>query len=165
MTDSFSYKTTYLLDKAHFQECFEQSVTKPLTIKDYTKAGVMSLAGLFILLFTAIEPYAAWFLVALGALEAVSLYYRKPWWVLRQLMSRSANSEVTLEINEQSIENNTFYVKSSILWQDITSIEETEEGFLIFHQNNKSYLSRRALSEEAVNFIGIKQQRISVKHS
>lgn len=165
MTDPFSYKTTYLLDKVHFQECFEQSVTKPLALQDYVKAAVMSLAGLAILLFTGIEPYAAWFLVALGALEAVSLYYRKPWWVLRQLMSRSANSEVTLEIDELSIENNTFYVKSSIAWQDVVNIDETDAGFLIFHQNNKSYVSKRVLSEAAVDFFRAKQQYIEANKS
>ncbi len=121
--------------------------------------------GLYILLFTQVNAYAAWFVVALGVLEAVSLYYHQPWWVIRQMLSKASNSEVTLTIDEQGILTESFYHTGRILWQDITEIKESGLGFTIFFNldksSGKSYLSKSCLSSTAQSYLLDKFNAIS----
>lgn len=154
------FTSKFILDKAHFNECYRESTTLELSVKAFLKAGVLTLFGLIILLFTPVNAYAAWFVIALGILEALSLYYHQPWWVLRQMLSKASNSEVTLTIDEQGVLSESFYHNGRILWQDITSIQETSSGFVL-HFNvgknkGKSYLSKANLSNDAQCFIQTK---------
>lgn len=148
-----NYSTSYILDKAHFEECFSESVTTPLTINNFTKAIVLAVAGLAFLLFSEQDAYVAWFLIGLGVVDAVSLYYRKPWWVLRQLMSRAANNELTLTVDEDGIKNKSHYVNQLLAWKEISEVIETEKGLLVVHQGVRHYLSRRVLSDDAYQYI------------
>ena len=157
MNTPTSFTCKFTLDKTHFNECYSQSNTVDRSANAYFKAAVLMLFGLFILLFTPINGYAAWFVVALGILEALAIYYNQPWWVLRQMLSRASNSEVTLTIDEQGVLSESFYHKGRILWQDITVIQETSLGFVL-HFNagkskGKSYLSKSYLSDEAQGYI------------
>jgi len=157
MNSSLSFTSKFTLDKAHFNECYSESTILDLSAKAFLKSGVLMAFGLIILLFTPVNAYAAWFIVALGILEALSLYYNKPWWVLRQMLSRASNSEVTLTIDEQGVLSESFYHNGRILWQDITTIKETNQGFVV-HFNvgkstGKSYLSKSCLSNDAQQFI------------
>jgi len=152
MTKHFTYTTRFILDKKHFNECYQESTTLVLNAKAFFKSGVLILFG-FILLFTEVNAYAAWFIVALGMLEAISLYYHQPWWVMRQMMSRASSSDVTLTIDETGVLNESFYHKSKILWLDLTEIKETKHGFILLFQGGKSYLSKHTLSLEAQAFI------------
>jgi len=161
MNSSLSYTSTFILDKAHFNECYSESTTLVLSIKAFFKSGVLMLFGLTLLLFTQVNAYAAWFVIALGILEALSLYYSQPWWVLRQMLSKASNSEVTLTIDEQGVLSESFYHNGRILWQDITSIQETNLGFIL-HFNvgkgtGKSYLSKSYLSSDAQFYIQSKE--------
>ncbi len=152
MNSEYSYTTQYTLDKSHFSECFDESVTIDTSIRAYRKAIIFTLIGVLLLL-TGINAYASWFLIALGVLEALNIRYKKPWWLLRQMMSKAANNEVTLTIDTKGISNDSFYVKGTILWQDIVSIKETEQGFLLNQNKTVSYLSKRSLDEEAIAFV------------
>ena len=161
MNTPLSYTSTFVLDKAHFNECYSESSTLELSVKTFFKSGVLMLFGLILLLFTPVNAYAAWFIVALGILEALSLYYNQPWWVLRQMLSKASNSEVTLTIDAQGVLSESFYHNGRILWQDITSIKETSLGFVL-HFNvgkstGKSYLSKSYLSNDAQYYIQAKE--------
>jgi hypothetical protein len=153
MTTPFSYSTTYILDKSHFSETFDESVTPSNSKNVYFKAIALGLLGLAILLFTEVSPYGAWFIVALGALEALSIRFRKSWWLARQLMSKAASTELTLTIDENGVSSKSFHVKSNISWDDVTKIEQTNQGWLLFHAGGKNYLSGRCLSEAANDYI------------
>ncbi len=153
MTTPFSYSTTYILDKSHFSETFDESVIIDNSKTVYFKSVVLALFGLSILLFTEVNPYAAWFIVALGALEALSIRFKKPWWLARQMLSKAANAEVTLIINDEKVSSQSFYVESKILWVDISKIEQTSQGWLLYHSAGKNYISARTLSEQAKEFI------------
>ncbi|MDP7592625.1 MAG: YcxB family protein [Litorilituus sp.] len=113
--------------------------------------------GLYILLFTQVNAYAAWFVIALGVLEAVSLYYHQPWWVIRQMLSKASNSEVTLTIDEQGVLTESFYHTGRILWHNITDIQESELGIILIFtldkSQGKSYLSKSCLSEAALRYL------------
>ncbi|MFQ3236813.1 MAG: hypothetical protein ACI9C4_002387, partial [Paraglaciecola sp.] len=56
MTPPFSYSTTYTLDKSHFSETFDESITVDNAKRVYFKAIILALLGLAMLLFTQITP-------------------------------------------------------------------------------------------------------------
>ncbi len=166
MTQSSSYTASFTLDKAHYSECYTQSSTLSHDKKTYFKANVLTVFGLIILLATPVNPYAAWFVIALGLIETISVYYHKPWWVMRQMLSKASNSEVKLTIDEQGILTESFHINNRILWADVTRVTETELGFLIYFSlgktamgkdiASKSYISKSCLSDDANTFINQK---------
>lgn len=153
MNSPTSFTSKFILDKAHFNECYSESTTLKLSPKTFFKSSVLMAFGLIILLFTPVNAYAAWFIIALGIVEALSIYYGKPWWVLRQMLSKASNSEVTLTIDEKGVLSESFYHNGRILWQDVTSIQETQLGYVVHFNvgksNGKSYLSKANLSAES----------------
>ena len=158
MTTDFSYSTTYILDKSHFSETYDASAPSDNAKKVYLLAGLLSLAGLSILQLTEIEPFIAWFIIALAGLEIFSLRFRKPWWLARQLISKAANTELTLHINEEGVSSKSLHVESTILWADINKIEQTSQGWMLFHSKGKNYVAGRCLSEQANEFIQAKSR-------
>ena len=153
MTSPFSYSTTYILDKSHFSETFDESVTLNNSKNVYFKSIALGILGLAILLFTDISAYGAWFIVALGALEAFSIRFRKSWWLARQMISKAANTELTLSIDENGVSSKSFHVESKISWLEVKKIEKTPQGWLLFHAGGKNYVSSRCLSEAANEFM------------
>jgi hypothetical protein len=156
MSAAFSYTTTYVLDKSHFGETFDESVTIDNSIKAYTKSIGLVLMGFAILYFTNLSSYAAWFIVVLGVVDALGVYFKKPWWLARQMISRAANEELTLTIDGKGISSQSYSVKSAIAWADIDKFEKTKQGWLLHQGPNKSYLSSRCLSADAEAFISAK---------
>ena len=157
MNTPTSFTSKFILDKPHFNECYSQSNTIEHSENAYFKAGVLMLFGLIILLFTPVNNYAAWFVVALGILEALAIYYSQPWWVLRQMLSKASGSDVTLTIDEQGVLSESFYHNGRILWSDVCDIKETQLGFVLHFtigkKTSKSYLSKSHLSNSAQEFI------------
>jgi len=155
MNSPFSFTSHYILDKTYFSECFDESVTIDHSFKAYYKAIGFFLVGTA-LLFTGTNAYASLFLVGLGALEMLSIKYKKTWWLWRQMMSKAANNDVELTIDEQGISSNSFYVDSTVLWNEISELTITSKGFLIKHSNGVSYISKRSLDTAAIEFISSK---------
>jgi len=156
MNESRSYVSQFILDKAHFNECYSQSVNSDYSIKAYFKAIVLTLFGMVLVLFTEINAYAAWFVFALGILEALSVYYQKPWWVLRQMLGKSAKGQVTLTINDTGISTESHYVSDHVLWENITELKETEKGWLITHLSGRNYISNACISVDAQQYLAAK---------
>ncbi|MCG9695834.1 YcxB family protein [Shewanella sp. Isolate11] len=152
MTAPFSYTSTFTLDKSYYSECFDESVNQVHSIKTYTKAILFGLAGCALLL-TAANNYASWFIIALGVLEALSIKFKRPWWLLRQMWSRAAGNDVTLTIDDTGIHTQSDYINTLIEWQQVYRINETDKGFLIIVAKGKNYLSKRYLDDSATDFI------------
>ncbi|QYJ78115.1 YcxB family protein [Shewanella acanthi] len=152
MKSPFSYSTTYILDKAHFEECYNQSVKPDPTLKPYYKAMGFGFIGIA-LIFTNLSLYLAYFFVGLGVIDALNVKYHKSWWLMRQMISKAANNEVTLTIDEQGVHTHSQYVKGTILWNSLYRITPTERGFLLTHQGGNSYLSNQCLSQDCIDFI------------
>ena len=152
MTKEYSFSTSYILDKTHFSECYDESVTPDTSIRAYYKAIGLSLAGA-ILIFSPIDKYLAWFILCLGAVEALNVYYNKAWWLMRQRLSKASGNTVNLIINDDGVFVNSNFVNTKNLWSDIKEIKQTEKGFLLKLEKSTSYISKRCLSEEAVSFI------------
>lgn len=172
MNSQMPFSTQFTLDKAHYNECYSQSSTLVHNRKTYFKANILTVFGLFILLFTPVNSYAAWFVIAMGIIESVSVYYHQPWWVTRQMLSKASGSKVTLTLDDKGILTESFHVNSRILWIDVTNITETDLGFVVFFTLNKSkdgekvsgksvssksYISKQGLNQDALAFIQAKQ--------
>jgi hypothetical protein len=153
MAAPFSYTTTYVLDKSHFSETFDESATIKTGIRAYTNAFGLAIAGLVVLLFTPFTGYLAWFLVGLAVVEGLSVRFKKPWWLARQMLSRAANNKVALTIDEQGIHSKSAYVDSRLNWDNISQIQPTRRGWLFYQGKTRFYLSERCLSDEAIQFI------------
>lgn len=149
MTHPFIYSHQFILDKAHFNECYSQSVDSTPSFRTYFKAIVLALFGILLVLFSDVNAYAAWFVFALGILEAISIYYKQAWWVMRQLLGKSAKGEVTLTIDDKGISTESFYVKSMVLWENIKEYKKTTLGWVITHDLGNNYISDSCLSEES----------------
>ena len=153
MTQAFSYKTTFILDKSHFSECYDESVEQQSFASLYGKGALLLLVGAGLVMFSELNPYGAWFIFSLGLLEMVSSYYRKGWWLARQMLSKVAKAEITLEITEDGIHIHSFYNDNMMQFSDIERLTATENGWLIIHHSNRHYISNRCLSESAKTFL------------
>ncbi|WP_133469445.1 YcxB family protein [Paraglaciecola marina] len=156
MTQPFEYSTRYILDKSHFSETFDQTVTEVAPQKAYLKSLVLGMLGAILLLATELNPYISWFVVVWAGIEVLSVRFHKSWWLARQMISKAANNELTLTIDEKGIRSLSTSVKSFISWDDIIKIEQTSQGWLLHLEAGKSYLSSRCLSPEAQAFVAAK---------
>ncbi|ALS97590.1 YcxB family protein [Lacimicrobium alkaliphilum] len=154
----FSYTTTYVLDRSHFSETFDESASLKTGIRAYIKALGLATAGMAVLWLTPFTAYLAWFLVGLGVVEGLNVRFKKSWWLARQMLSRAANNEMTLIIDEQGIHTKSVYVDNTLAWADINDIQPTGRGWLFYQGKARFYLSNRCLSEEAIAFIRSKAE-------
>ena len=153
MATEFSYTTTFILDKNYFLECFEQSVEVDKTWQAYFKAIFFSVFGGLLVIFTPINPYVAWCLFGSGIVEALRVYYQKPWWVTRQMLGKASKSEVSLTIDNKGINSHSFYVDDQYDWSDITDMKPTSKGWIIQHTNGRNYISSSFLNDDALQYI------------
>jgi hypothetical protein len=156
MNSAFYYSTKFVLTREYYTECFEQSVVIERSFRRYAKAIFFIVFGAGLVIFTEANPYAAWFVFALGILEALALRYQKSWWVTRQMFSREAKSQVELIMDEQHISTHSVYQQNKLTWQQISSITATEKGWLLLHSAGKNYLSNQFLSEQAQQYLSAK---------
>lgn len=157
MTTPFTYSTSYMLDKSHFIETYDASASASNAKRTYIIAIFLAISGLVMLNFTEIDPYVAWFIIALGGLEVFSLRFKKSWWLARQLISKAANTELTLTIDDTGVSSKSIHIESTIPWAEISKIEPApghpSPGWLLYYKGHKNYLSGRCLSEQAQEFV------------
>ncbi|MGB1263265.1 MAG: YcxB family protein [Cognaticolwellia sp.] len=153
MTQAFNYQTSFILDKSHFSECYDESAQAKTFTMLYSKALILLLVGAGLVLFSELNQYAAWFIFSLGVLELVSNRYRKAWWLARQMLSKAAKAEVKLTIDEQRIQISSFYNDTQLLFSKIDCLTATENGWLITQNGIRHYISNRCLSAGAKHFL------------
>ncbi|MCT8987450.1 YcxB family protein [Shewanella phaeophyticola] len=166
MSSAFTYTCEYVLDKAYFEECFDQSVTTQVHPKQYLKTAIFVIIGLGILLLDNLSQlpisnketyYLGYFFIGLGVVEWLSIRFKRTWWLWRQMMSKAAGDTVTLEINDAGIHSQSTHVNQQIAWKDVYRVTQTEAGFLIALQKSTTYLSKRCLDVASIEFIANKQ--------
>jgi len=160
MTDkdtSTGHSSDYILNRDYFTECFNESATPATGLKAYRKA-ILLIIGASIFFVMDFDVYVAWFLLALGSVELLSVRYRRGWWVARQMISRASGSKVSIRIDDQGIFTDNTYHQKSILWNDITEIKSTEKGFIIIHNQGTSYLSKSGLDNDFLDFLAEKSK-------
>lgn len=151
---SNDHSSYYILNREYFTECFDESST-PTSLKAY-RQGILFILVACVLFAMKIEAYVAWFLLALGGVELLSIRYKRGWWVTRQMLSRSAGSKVNIRINDQGIFTDSPHHQQSILWSDVSEIKSTEKGFVIIHDSGSNYLSRSGLDEDFLELLAAK---------
>jgi len=156
MTPSVNYQTSFVLDKSHFSECFDESFVEVSFSKKYLKAIILGIIGLALLFLVGTNNYAAFFVVALSAVEALSIYYKKTWWLWRQMLSKAYNHTVELVVNDKGITIKSFHVNSEMLFENITNCKESKSGLLLTHLNSINYVSKSCLSDDVIEFITTK---------
>ena len=148
----YSFTHQYTLDKPYFTECYDQSVTPDKSFRAYAKAIFFTLFGGLLVVFTQINPYAAWFIFAIGILEWLSGYYQRPWWITRQMFSKAATSKVTLTIDDKGIASESFYQKQMFTWQEI-ELTSTEKGWIITHKQGRNYIASKGMEQPLIDFL------------
>ncbi|MDO6638866.1 YcxB family protein [Shewanella sp. 5_MG-2023] len=151
-TTTYSYSVEYILDRSHFEETFDESVVINTSPKRYLKSVAFLVAG-FLMTITELSPYVAYFFIGLGAVEALQVRFNRAWWLMRQLISKSANNPVNLTIDDNGIHSKSTYIDHHLAWDDVYRIAETSQGFLLTTQLTKHYVSKRCLDDTCSDFI------------
>ncbi|MDQ9093130.1 YcxB family protein [Pseudoalteromonas haloplanktis] len=148
-----SFTTTYTLDKPYFYECFDES----LPYSAQAKPKYIFLVLLVSLGLTAIyaleQHYLGNFLIMAAVLECVAFYYRRPWWVTRQMLSRASGSEATLTIDDEGFKSVNPHKSYQLAWQDIDEVIYTSRGIILKSRRGMQYISNSVLNDEVIEFI------------
>lgn len=142
-----SYNTQFTLTRDYLAECFDQSLPHGKNAKSNFVFPVFLLAaGSGLLNFTDQPQIAGWILIALAVLELVHIRYRRAWWLARQMWAASANSEVTLTIDNEGIRTHSPFASTALAWRDIERVIETDLGYILVDGTGaQQYLSKSLL--------------------
>ncbi|WP_220718058.1 YcxB family protein [Agarivorans litoreus] len=153
-----AFKTQFTLSRQYLAECFDQ--TSPFEKKSAIKKwfpALLLLVGLALLMFTEQPKVAGSMLIGLAVLELIHIRFKRAWWLTRQMWGRSANSEIKLSINNEGIETQNPYTKTSLAWDNVETVIETELGIiLVAKTGGRQYLSKSLFPEELVAEIIVK---------
>lgn len=152
MSTPFHYQADFVLDRSHYEECFDESVPPKSGLKPYAK----TLAFLFVgfALIPMPLPYGIGYLfVALGLVEGLSVRFQRTWWLWRQLLSKAANNSATFEMDDEGIKIHSNFVNHQFTWQQIDAIEATSKGYLLKMGKGRTYISGRVLDDAAKAFM------------
>lgn len=150
--------TRFTLDRQHLLECYDQSLPhNPPNRLKWGYIAAFTAFGIALLNRDNTPGVFGAVFIGLAVIEVLSWRFRRPWWLARQLLSRSANCEVELSITEEGIHSKTPYLESQQPWQEVTRIIDTDQGFiLVGPKGGQRYLSKSILTEEAVEYIRLK---------
>lgn len=150
---TFKYTSEFLLDRAHFQECYDETAIVKKGINAYYKSIFLFVLALFASSLAKEYKTAALFIFALSGIDALSIYFAKAWWVWRQQLSRAANNKVILTVDDKGIATSAVHQKLELEWSSVKRIKRTAQGIIVYHKAGRSYLSSKYVSDEAINFI------------
>jgi hypothetical protein len=154
MPKDFNFTTQYPLDKRFFAECYDQT-SAPLTFpKAYLKAILFVVFGVIVLEFELLpNGYVGWFFIVLSVVEVLSVFFKRTWWLWRQTFSTSSNSKVEFSVSALGVTYKSAKNTSSIAWNEIDQLQQTDLGFILHIGKQRQYLSKSCLSEEAIAFM------------
>ena len=151
-----AFTTTYTLDKPYYYECFDESLPYSKRAKPkYFLLVLLVALGLFGI-YGLKDHYLGSFMIMLAVLECLAFYYRRPWWVTRQMLSRASGSEVTLTFDDNGIKSANHYKSYQLAWQDINEVMDTQQGIILRNKSGMQYISKKIISTETLAFINKK---------
>jgi hypothetical protein len=150
-----TFTTQFNLSRDYLAECFDQSLPYGKNAKpNYVYPALLLAGGASLLFFTGEPKLIGSMLIALAVLELFHIRYRRAWWLARQMLGRSADSEVTLTINDTEIRTHSPYAQTTLLWTDIERVIETDLGLiLVAKSGGQQYLSKALFSVELITEI------------
>jgi hypothetical protein len=154
MSKDFAFTTEYTIDKNFFVECYDQTSHPTKFPKAYLKGILFLLFGVVLLKFELLPSgYVGWFFIVLSIVEALSVYYKRAWWLWRQTFSMSAGSKVVFQVDANGVSYKSGKNTNSIAWKEVDQLEQTDLG-LIFHiGKHRQYMSKSCLNDEVIEFI------------
>lgn len=154
------FTTRFTLDRQHLLECYDQSLPyKPPSRIKLGYIAAFAIIGIILLERSDTPGIFGAVFIGLAIIEGLSWRFARPWWLARQLLSRSANCDVELRIDDKGIYSKSPYLESQQLWQDFQQIIDTDKGFiLIGAKGGQSYLSKSVLCADALDYIRLKQR-------
>ena len=143
----------FTLTRDYLAECFDQSLPHGKNAKpNFLFPTFLFAAGAGFLQFTNQPQFAGWILIALAVLELIHIRYRRAWWLARQMWAASANSEVTLTIDDEGIRTHSPFSQTTLLWPDIEQVIETDLGYILIDKTSAhQYLSKSLLPDVAID--------------
>lgn len=141
------FTTQFTLTRDYLAECYDESVPYGKNAKpNFYVPAFFFATGSGLLYFTNQPQIAGWILIALGVLELLHIRFRRAWWLARQMWGASANSEVTLTIDDKSIRTESPFAQTAVSWIDIERSIETDLGYiLIDKKGTQQYISKALL--------------------
>ena len=153
MSKDFEFTTQYTLDKPFFAECYDQTSLPVPFPKAYLKGMLFFLFGAVLVLLELLpNNYVGWFFIVLSVIEALSIYYKRAWWLWRQKLSRSSGSKVVFKLGSCGVSYKNGKNTRSIAWSEIDQLQQTDLGFILHMGKQRQYVSKSCLSEEAIVF-------------
>ncbi|KTF16090.1 YcxB family protein [Pseudoalteromonas sp. H105] len=147
------FNTSYTLDKPYFYECFDESLQYSTQAKPKYGLLILLISLGLISIYALEQHYLGNFMIVAAIVECIAFYYRRPWWVTRQMLSRASGSKATLTIDEDGFSSENPHKSYQITWQQIDDIIFTPRGILLKSKKGMQYISNSVLNEEAINFI------------
>ena len=148
-----SFSTQFTLTRDYLAQCYDQSLPHGKNAKpNYLFPAFLFAAGAALLYFTDQPQIFGWILLALAMLELLHIRYRRAWWLARQMWGASANSEVTLTIDDEGIRTLSPFSQTAISWLDIGQVIETDLGFILEDKAGaRQYLSKSLLPAAVID--------------
>ena len=142
-----TFSAQFILSRDYLAECFDQTLPHGKNAKpNYLYPTILLSAGSVLLYLTDQPQSIGWLLVAWATLEFVHIRYRRAWWLARQMWGASANSEVTLTIDDKGIQTQSAVSQTVLLWSKFERMIETDLGYiLIDNAGDQQYLSKSLL--------------------
>lgn len=156
-----SFNTTFTLSREYLAECFDESLPHGKHAKPhYLFPALMLVAGAGLLFFTEQPKIAGSMLVALAVLELIHSRYRRAWWLARQMWAKSADSEVTLTVNDEGVTTQSPYTETKLLWTDVSRVIETDLGLILLDKSGRQqYLSKSLFPKKLLGEILVATRR------
>ena len=148
-----AFSTTYTLDKPYFYECFDESLPHSAQAKPKYFFLVLLVSLGLIAIYGLEKHYLGNFLIMAAVLECVAFYYRRPWWVTRQMLSRASGSEATLTIDKDGFKSVNPHKSYQLTWQDINEVIFTPRGIILKSRHGMQYISNSVLNDEIIEYI------------
>ncbi|WP_428820730.1 YcxB family protein [Microbulbifer sp. MCCC 1A16149] len=154
------FKTQFTLSREYLAECFDQSLPHGKGAKpNYLLPALLLATGSGSLMFTEQPKVLGYLLVALGILELLHIRFRRAWWLARQMLGRSANTEVALTIDDDGITTKSTHTQTTLSWSEIERVVETDLGLiLVTKSGGQQYLSKSLFPAELVSEIVARNQ-------
>lgn len=152
------FESEFILDRQHLEECYDES--HPFSKHQTPRIKIIILlviSSILLFIYADQQGLLAFFLLGLATVEYLSFYYRRGWWLTRQVWSKNSGNTITLTINDTGITTQSIYINSQLTWDEISCVDETEKGLLLTLKNSGSnYLSKANLNNQSLDFIKMK---------